>query len=67
MPVAHSPELIAVLSAFNTPTISRPDALMRDLLLFVEDAGNMACEAGFNSIEHRADQLFIRIKRELEA
>lgn len=46
---------------------SRHDSLLRDLLIFLEDVGNMACDSGFYCLEHRADQLYVRVKRELEA
>lgn len=50
----------------NLPPMSRHDALMRDLLEFLEDAGNMACDQGFHCLEHRADELLIRVRRQLE-
>lgn len=50
----------------NLPPMSAHDRLMRDLLVFLEDAGNMAAEAGFRCMEHRADSLLIRVRRQLE-
>jgi hypothetical protein len=62
-----SPSLAAVAAALNPQPISRHDALLRDLQDFAEDVANLACDQGWHSLEHRADSLHQRLKRELEA
>lgn len=50
----------------NLPPMSAHDRLMRDLLVFLEDAGNFACDHRSNGLEHRADELLIRVRRQLQ-
>ena len=62
----QSPELKAAIAAFTAPTTSRHDALLHDLLLLVEDVGNLAADQGWQHLEYRCDSLFVRLRRELE-
>jgi len=61
-----STEMAAVTAALTTPPVSRHDALLRDLMLLVEDVGNLAADQGWNHIEYRCDGLYVRLRRELE-
>ncbi|RAU21096.1 hypothetical protein CU669_15190 [Paramagnetospirillum kuznetsovii] len=65
MALQISAELAAVQAALASGLPTRHTALMRDLLIFIEDAGNMACDQGFDCLSHRADDLFVRVQREL--
>jgi hypothetical protein len=66
--MAHplSTEMAAVTAALNVPPVSRHDALLRDLMLLVEDVGNLAADQGWNHLEYRCDGLYVRLRRELE-
>jgi hypothetical protein len=61
-----STEMAAVTAALNVPPASRHDALLRDLMLLVEDVGNLAADQGWNHLEYRCDGLYVRLRRELE-
>jgi hypothetical protein len=66
MPQPLSAEMAAVAAALTSPPASRHDALLRDLMLLVEDVGNLAADQGWNHLEYRCDGLYVRLRRELE-
>jgi hypothetical protein len=67
MALPLSAEMAAVAAALTAPPASRHDALLRDLMLLVEDVGNLAADQGWNHLEYRCDGLYVRLRRELEA
>ena len=60
------PLFAGIFASTLPPTGDSRAALLRDLQNFVEDVGNLAADQGWNHIEHRADSLFVRLRRELE-
>ncbi len=59
-------ELSAVTAALSHRPMSRHDALLHDMLLLVEDVGNLAADQGWRVLEGRCDSLFVRLRHELE-
>lgn len=59
MNISHN-RLLATL-----PPMSSHDRLMRDLLMFIEDASNQFADDCHDHMARRADELFVRIERQL--
>lgn len=66
MPHPISPELSDVMVDLQVNPVSRHDALLRDLMLLVEDVGNLAADQGWNHIEYRCDGLYVRLRGDVQ-